>query len=148
MPVCAVPLMTLRHGSRLAGTASLRRQHMLCGAQSGALSVPDWLWGLEASSLQLACSRRDSRRWDMAMGWLGWKVGEPSPSRTGSREAPDSPEDRSPSGRWSAVPPAAQDSAALATVGVAWRKQSTLPSPCLWKGAAVLSRQVCKASFS
>ena len=107
---------------------------MLCGAQSRALSVPDCLWGLEASSLQLACSLHDSRRWDMAMGWLGWKVGEPSPSGTGSREPPDSPEDRGPSSE-SAAPPAVQGGNNLAPPGVAEVGQSSWPWPCLRKGA-------------
>ena len=107
VPVCAVPLMRLGHGDQLAGTASSRRQHVLCGAQSRALSLPGCLWELGAGGLQLPCSWRDSRGWDMAMGWLGWKVGEPSPSGTGSREPRGSPGDRGPSSM-SAVAPAVQ----------------------------------------
>ena len=138
-PVCAVPLMRLGQAIGLAGAASSRRQHVLCGAQRRALSVPDCLWGLEGGSLQLACSRRDSRCWDMAMGWLGSKVGEVSASGTGSRDPPDSPEDCGPSSD-SAVLPAVQDSAASAPAGVAQVRQSTPPWPCLRKGACCQNR--------
>ena len=54
----------------------------------------------------------------MAMGWLGWKVGEPSPSGILSREAPDRPEDGRLAG-WTAVPPAAQHSSTSPPAGLA-----------------------------